>query len=179
MERMPLHTHTQVVGNPDAQRRARVEEKKGGEKKGRQPGAGPAPVNNAVNDFPPHPYRAGKVQGHANQQPPLGSYPVGLCCQGPPSPEVREPGPGPQEGAILPRAAYLSPNTLLGLPEDPRAPLYQGPRLRRGSLSRQAGSSLLHSSALNQALDPASVWHGHCCFHLLPPPTLFRPYTGC
>lgn len=127
-----------------------------------------------------HPYRAGKVQGQqpissprwaVTQRPLLPGLPV---LRG-----IRERGPGPQEGAVLPRAAYLSPQHPAWLCLRPPGPLCPGPQTQERPWGRQAGSSLLRSFVLNQAPRPCLCLHGHCCFHLLPSPHPVRPYTGC
>lgn len=106
----------------------------------------------------PHPYRAGKVQGQQPISSPRWAVTQRPLLPGPPVLRgVRERGPGPQEGAILPRAAYLSPQHPAWLCLRPPEPLCSGPQTQERPWGWQAGSSLLHSSALNQAPDPASV----------------------
>ena len=67
---------------------------------------------------------------------------------------IRERGPGPQEGAVLPRAAYLSPQHPAWLCLRPPGPLCPGPQTQERPWGRQAGSSLLRSFVLNQAPRP-------------------------
>ena len=156
------------------------EKEEGGRKRAGSLGrAGLAPVNNAVNDFFSPSLSSGQSpRAAANQQPPLGSYPAASAARAP-SPArsqragARSPGGGRSTQSSLP----FPPTPCLALPKTPRAPLLRPPDLGEalGSAGWKQPAPLL---CAEPGPRPCLCSHSHCCFHLLPPPSLFGPTLG-
>lgn len=156
------------------------EKEEGGRKRAGSLGrVGPAPVNNSVNDFFSPSLSSGQSpRAAANQQPPLGTYPAasGARAPGP----ARSQGAGarsPGGGRSAQSSLSFPPTPSLALPKTPGGPLPRRPDLGEvlGSAGWKQPAPLL---CAEPGPRPCLCSHGHCCFHLLPPPTPCGPALG-
>ena len=102
------------------------EKEEGGRKRAGSLGrAGPAPVNNSVNDFFSPSLSSGQSpRAAANQQPPLGSYPAASAARAPsPARNQRAGARSPGGGRFAQSSLSFPPTPCLALPKTPRAPL--------------------------------------------------------
>lgn len=167
--------HTPRLRGKLRPRRGLGEKEEGGRKRAGSLGrAGPAPVNNSVNDFFSPSLSSGQSpRAAANQQPPLGTYPVASAA--------RAPGPARSQGAgARSPGGGRSAQSSLSFPQHPawlclrlRGALCPGPQTQERPWGWQAGSSLVLCAepGPRPCLCSRSL--------LLPSPAPFHPMRPC